>query len=294
MDPAVKVASLASQMRTLFCSLLFCVAFLSAVAAEDVGKKTEHPAEKCESETAPAIVEEPTPKLKEGVFSKEELYNHRATEDKSQALWLAIMGEIFDVSKGRESYYGPTGGYKFFTGIDGTRAFVTGEFNETGLRPDINGLTPEQVKSIKEWKDFYHKDYKYVGKLHGLWYDENGLATAYHHKALKKLVVADSNAKLEEEDRKAFPCCNSRWAAGKPGEMWCTTESCGIKRDWVGVPRKRTKPDGSSGCVCVDLRNPLIRDHEKFAVYPHCAPESHICYTEPTEPNTKWPEQNKK
>ena len=32
-------------------------------------------------------------------------------------IWLAIMGKVFDVDKGAEHYYGPKGGYNFFTGI---------------------------------------------------------------------------------------------------------------------------------------------------------------------------------
>ena len=31
-------------------------------------------------------------------------------------IWLAIMGRVYDVNKGAEHYYGPNGGYKFFTG----------------------------------------------------------------------------------------------------------------------------------------------------------------------------------
>ncbi len=31
-------------------------------------------------------------------------------------LWLAVMGRVFDVEKGEE-YYGPGGGYNFFTGM---------------------------------------------------------------------------------------------------------------------------------------------------------------------------------
>lgn len=31
-------------------------------------------------------------------------------------IWLAIMGKVFDVDKGAEHYYGPEGGYNFFTG----------------------------------------------------------------------------------------------------------------------------------------------------------------------------------
>ncbi len=31
-------------------------------------------------------------------------------------IWLAMLGQVFDVDKGAEHYYGPEGGYKFFTG----------------------------------------------------------------------------------------------------------------------------------------------------------------------------------
>ena len=31
-------------------------------------------------------------------------------------LWLAVMGRVYNVDKGAEHYYGPKGGYNFFTG----------------------------------------------------------------------------------------------------------------------------------------------------------------------------------
>jgi predicted heme/steroid binding protein len=48
-------------------------------------------------------------------------------------LWLAVGGHVFDVTSGRQ-HYGPGGGYAFFTGKDGSAAFVTGAFNETGAQ----------------------------------------------------------------------------------------------------------------------------------------------------------------
>lgn len=67
----------------------------------------------------------------------------------------------------------------------------------------------------------------------------------------------------------------------------CTTESCGVKREWVGVPRKRTK-DGKVDCVCIDPKDPLFHD-EMFSLYPDCDPLSPLCYTEPTQPNPPTP-----
>jgi hypothetical protein len=44
---------------------------------------------------------------------------------------LVLPAQVFEVTRGAR-HYGPGGGYAFFAGRDGTRAFVTGEFNETG------------------------------------------------------------------------------------------------------------------------------------------------------------------
>ena len=49
------------------------------------------------------------------VFSKEELKKYTG-EDGSPGLYLAILGQVFDVSRGAK-HYGPKGGYHFFTGM---------------------------------------------------------------------------------------------------------------------------------------------------------------------------------
>jgi len=86
---------------------------------------------------------------------------------------LSILGEVFDVSKGVQ-HYGPGKGYNFFTGKDGTRAFITGEFNKEGLIPEVKGLTPSQMLGIEDWLSFYRKDYNPAGVLIGHFYDEQG------------------------------------------------------------------------------------------------------------------------
>ena len=62
--------------------------------------------------------------------------------DPTKGPYLAFMGHVFDVRKGRE-HYGPGGGYSFFSGKDATRAFVTGEFDEKGLVDDVTGLSQD-------------------------------------------------------------------------------------------------------------------------------------------------------
>lgn len=51
-----------------------------------------------------------------------------------------------------------------YTGRDGTRAFITGDFTDSGLTDDVIGLTVQELHSLQEWAQFYHKEYKYKGE----------------------------------------------------------------------------------------------------------------------------------
>lgn len=54
------------------------------------------------------------PSFKEVILTPEELSKYDGMKG-SKGLYLAILGKVFDVSKGRK-HYGPGGGYHFFTG----------------------------------------------------------------------------------------------------------------------------------------------------------------------------------
>ena len=54
--------------------------------------------------------------------------------------------------------------FLFNLGLDGTKAFVSGDFTEKGLIDDISGLPPAEIQSIEDWRLMYHKSYKYVGE----------------------------------------------------------------------------------------------------------------------------------
>ena len=82
--------------------------------------------------------------------------------DSSIPIYLAVLGRVFDVTKGAD-YYGPgAGGYSGFAGRDGSRAFVTGKFDDEGLVDDVADLTDDQLFSIFDWLDFYLKEEKYI------------------------------------------------------------------------------------------------------------------------------------
>lgn len=155
-----------------------------------------------------------------------------------------------------------------------------GDFTEKGLIESIEGLDPIQVLDIKEWNDFYHKDYTFIGVLEGEYYDSEGNPTSQYHKMVS-LVEKGRQLKKEQEDiKKKYPPCNSKWASGQGGELWCSTESGGIKRDWEGYPRQRyDKTFKNSSCVCVkafDDPDPSLK------LYKDCDPKSKVCKIPPT------------
>lgn len=96
----------------------------------------------------------------------------------SPGLLLALLGEVYDVSRGGE-YYGPGGGYSFFAGRDASRAYVTGKFEEEGLVSNVDGLSSSDYLGLEEWSSFYQKDYVKVGVLDGLFYDGRGEVTQH-------------------------------------------------------------------------------------------------------------------
>ncbi|ORX89194.1 cytochrome b5, partial [Basidiobolus meristosporus CBS 931.73] len=90
------------------------------------------------------------------------LYNG---EDPKLPVYIAIDGEVYDVTPGKE-FYGKGGGYGFFSGRDASRAFATGCFKEH-LTYDLRGLSLAQLESLKGWKEFYsnHHSYFHVGRV---------------------------------------------------------------------------------------------------------------------------------
>lgn len=202
------------------------------------------------------------------------LYNG---EENSKGLYLAILGQVFNVEKGRK-HYGPGGGYHFFTGKDASRAFITGDFTEAGLSSDVSDFSDSQIVALYDWLSFYQKDYTPVGKLIGRFYTESGQPTdallhveAFLSEGLKKKAQAQSEMQL-------YPACNSEWSEASGGRVWCSTMSGGIHRDWVGVPRMLFSPgSGHSRCVCIRLSDPVHTENRNLREYKDCPPHAESC-----------------
>ncbi|KAF9224348.1 cytochrome b5 [Gyrodon lividus] len=98
------------------------------------------------------------------LFSESYLLTFDGT-DLDKPLYLAIDGDVYDVSSNRGTY-GPGGSYHTMAGVDAARSFGTGCF-ATHRTHDLRGLTDKELKSVEHWKKFFaeHKTYSKVGRV---------------------------------------------------------------------------------------------------------------------------------
>ncbi|GAA5910777.1 hypothetical protein JCM6882_002075 [Rhodosporidiobolus microsporus] len=99
------------------------------------------------------------------VLSEQQLSFHDG-RNPAYPLYIAIDGDVFDVSDGGMRSYGPGGAYHVFAGKDAARAYVTGCF-ETHLTHDLRGFTEKDMATLDNWKKFYgsHAKYHKVGTV---------------------------------------------------------------------------------------------------------------------------------
>ncbi|KAG1773824.1 cytochrome b5-like heme/steroid binding domain-containing protein [Suillus occidentalis] len=85
--------------------------------------------------------------------------------DPAKPLYLAVDGDVFDVSSNSRTY-GPGGPYHHMVGVDAARSFGTGCF-ATHRTHDLRGLTDNELRGVQHWKKFFaeHKTYHKVGKV---------------------------------------------------------------------------------------------------------------------------------
>jgi hypothetical protein len=201
-------------------------------------------------------------------------------------VWLAFLGEVFDVTTGAV-YYGPGGGYHFFAGRDATRAFSTGDFTEEGLVANLNGLSDEAMLGLENWARFYRggeNDYAFVGYVAGgEFYERERLseddaaslgdvpkptpAKLAFEKATARARAARAKKKARET---TFPACASRWSSARGGEVFC--------EDGVGRPRKEvTFVEGKRRVRCACFPDDAFSDARQL--YPGCANTATRCAT---------------
>ncbi|KAL3268184.1 hypothetical protein HHI36_007310 [Cryptolaemus montrouzieri] len=193
----------------------------------------------------------------------------------SPYLYLSILGKVFDVTKGKK-HYGPGASYNYFVGKDATRNFVDGNFECKKDCDDVTGLTAQELRTLVNWEKFYKKSYKQIGKLIGKYYKQDGTLTPYGKEVHKLIKNAFKEETEEDRIKMRYPGCNLEWDLDRGTHVWCSDKSGGIKRNWVGVPRKFFSPGSTKHrCACVqdeDLNAGNVKEYEK------CDPKSAHCY----------------
>uniref|UniRef100_A0A7S1ZAP6 Cytochrome b5 heme-binding domain-containing protein n=1 Tax=Trieres chinensis TaxID=1514140 RepID=A0A7S1ZAP6_TRICV len=113
-------------------------------------------------------------------------------------VWLSVLGEVYDVTAGRD-FYGDGAGYGFFAGKDASPCFATGKFNEKGLEDSLNDLPVTQLGGVISWRDFYrnHETYTFLGLLEGLYYDQDGKPTEYMTITNERIKTMEAMKKKE-------------------------------------------------------------------------------------------------
>ena len=189
-------------------------------------------------------------------------------------IYLSYAGRIYDVTAGRQYYDKDTGGYGFFAGRDATRGYVTGDF-KGDLTSRIDDLSGSQLLDLQHWSDFYENEDKYPfqGILEGYFYDGSGEPTAAHRDMLRKLADAKDGKAAEQEEKKKHPVCNSRWAQGEGGHVWCDDEN--VPRQLYSALTKSTR------CACLSKADAAVMTGEGGAasLYDGCDPGASKCKT---------------
>ncbi|VDD84884.1 unnamed protein product, partial [Enterobius vermicularis] len=229
------------------------------------------------------------------VFTSEQLALFDGSRP-SKGVYLALLGRVYNVEKGRK-HYAPGGGYHFFAGRDATRAFVTGDFSESGLVDDVSELGPRDLIGILDWVNFYEKGYELIGVVRGKYYDQSGRPTHQLQKVIGLMEDAMHWQQLQTKEAEIFPPCNSEYHSSVGGRVWCSSKSGGVNRDWIGVPRKLFSAASKTfRCVCVkDFGPPLSSypnadekggrgdlDNPNLSEYPGCKPTSNSCKLDKT------------
>ena len=91
--------------------------------------------------------------------------------EKNMPVYLAVRGNVFDVTPGR-NFYGPGGPYENFAGRDATRGLACGSFDDDmltkdlqGPLDDLKGLESDEMQALQDWEDRFTEKYLVVGKL---------------------------------------------------------------------------------------------------------------------------------
>lgn len=75
---------------------------------------------------------------------------------------------------------------------------MSGDFSQQGLKENLDGLSLKDIQGISGWVDFYHQQYKYIGKGSHWIYNRVMIPVDVNHYSEKKKNVTHKT-KVEME-----------------------------------------------------------------------------------------------
>lgn len=84
--------------------------------------------------------------------------------DPNKPLLMAIKGQIYDVSTGR-NFYGPGGPYAMFAGKECSRALALLSFKPADINGNLEGLDESELAVLEDWEFKFIDKYPKVGQL---------------------------------------------------------------------------------------------------------------------------------
>ncbi|EIN09923.1 cytochrome b5, partial [Punctularia strigosozonata HHB-11173 SS5] len=84
--------------------------------------------------------------------------------DPSKPIYVAIKGDVFDVTR-KADVYGHGKSYNIFAGKDGSKGLGMSSLKEEDAVPDWSELPGSEKKVLNDWHSFFSKRYNIVGRV---------------------------------------------------------------------------------------------------------------------------------
>ncbi|CAH8828656.1 unnamed protein product [Trichobilharzia szidati] len=104
------------------------------------------------------------PKMGKRDFTLEELQKFDGKGEHKRIL-IAVNGKIFDVTNNGQEFYGKGAPYAVFAGKDASRALACFNLETKNEYDDLSDLTPDQMKTLREWELQFSERYDHIGRL---------------------------------------------------------------------------------------------------------------------------------
>ena len=196
-------------------------------------------------------------------------------------VWLAVLGECFDVTLGAEYYVGERGRLRVVFAGRASRAFATGDFTPEGCGRR-RGISEGGTRRRALVGDVHAGEIRIRRRRHG---GRFTTPTGERRRALarvkRKIAAHEASNARQRERALMFPDCSSSWSEKEGGFVWCDADSDGAPRfPRSETVRERVDDDDvettfSSRCACY----PDVGVSNARALYPGCEMTSARCRT---------------